>query len=99
MKPKYEIINHGWEHAQYFQGQGTASTDYEHAVTGCGDNAREAYNDAVEQVYQGHSEKEVNFLKLPRRPRGIRVRDRVPARIANQEENECWWYVSILYTI
>ena len=48
----YEIINHGIEHSQYFQGCGTAFTDYHLVSTGIGDSEYDAAQDALEQLYQ-----------------------------------------------
>lgn len=92
----YEIVDHGVDHAQYFQGCGVAFTDYELCVTGAGDNAREAYDDACEQLAQmGY-----DTAKLPTRPRGIRKTDAV--RHADCVEDgehddfcELYYYVSI----
>lgn len=90
----FEIINHGYDHAQYFRGCGTYGTDFEHVVTGCGDNAKEAYEDAAEQVAMaGHGS------NLPVRPRGINAKDKVPARLSKEEMNEMYWYVSIRYNV
>jgi hypothetical protein len=91
----YEIVDHGWDNSQYFQGCGTAYTDFDHVVTGVGDNAKTAYNDAVEQVYMAEVHAEAVRLHLPTRPHGIRARDKVPAG-AN---DECYWYVSIRYSL
>lgn len=88
---KYEIIDHGYMYSDYFQGCGTAFTDFDFVATGCGSNAKEAYEDAVEMIYQTHDSKRV---KLPKRPYGIRVKDRVPAAC-----EECYWYVSIRYSL
>jgi hypothetical protein len=51
----YEIVDHGIEHSQYFQGCGTSYTDFDECVTGCGDNALEAFDDALEQIACSHS--------------------------------------------
>ena len=92
MKPQYEIINHGYVHSQYFQGCGTYGTDFDHVVTGCGMNAKEAYEDAAVQVAMtGHK------IKLPIKPRGINARDKVPAKIAREGIREIYFYVSIRY--
>lgn len=91
---QYEIIDHGWDNSQYFQGCGTAYTKFDRVATGIGDNAKEAYEDAVDQIYQAEDSAAVARLHLPTRPHGIRVRDKVPA---NTED--CWWYVSIRYTL
>lgn len=49
---EWQILDHGREHEQYFQGCGTAFTKYEHVATGIGDDAREALDDATESVAQ-----------------------------------------------
>ena len=88
----YEIVNHGWSNSQYFQGCGTAYTEFDHVATGCGTDAKQAYKDAVENIY--FSEGSIaDRLRLPKRPRGIRAHDRVPA----QSDEDCFWYVSIRY--
>ena len=46
----FEVIDHGIDGSQYFQGCGVAYTDFDHVVTGCGQNAREAWEDALEQL-------------------------------------------------
>lgn len=47
---KLEIINHGVMYSDYFQGCGTAFTDYEYVATGIGHTEREAFNDAIDQL-------------------------------------------------
>ncbi len=49
---EWNVVDHGVEHAQYFQGHGTASTDWTHTATGCGSDTREALDDALEQLAQ-----------------------------------------------
>ena len=46
----YEIIDHGVEHEQYFQGCGVAFTEFEEVFTGTGDSPHEALEDALEQA-------------------------------------------------
>ena len=48
----YEIINHGVQHSDYFQGCGTAFTEYEDVATGIGCSEREALEDALESLAQ-----------------------------------------------
>ena len=87
----YEIINHGYDHAQYFQGCGTAFTDFEDVSTGAGDNAKDAYEDAVEQLAMtGY-----NVDKMPTRPRGINKKDKIPYELSKHEDSEIYFYVSI----
>ena len=85
---EHEIINHGWTDSQNFQGCGTYWSAFDNVVTGCGMNAKEAYEDALEQMAQIG----VDVDKMPTRPRGIRRRDKVPAKA-----EDCYWYVSIRY--
>ncbi len=46
----YEIDDHGVEHSQYFQGAGTGNFD--DVATGIGNNAEEAFNDALDSLAQ-----------------------------------------------
>lgn len=97
-KTNYEIINHGYDHSQYFQGCGTYGSSFDHVVTGCGYNAKEAYNDALDQLAQRHSDFN-GYLNIPTKPRGINAKDKVPAKIAREEMSEIWFYVSIRYNL
>ena len=47
---EFRIVDHGLEHEQYFQGHGVSFTRYTDCATGCGASAREAGNDALEQL-------------------------------------------------
>jgi len=49
---KFELVDHGIDGSQYFQGCGTTFTEYHHVVTGCGDNFAEALDDALEMLAQ-----------------------------------------------
>jgi hypothetical protein len=84
---EYEIINHGMEHSQYFQGCGTSFTRFTHVWTGIGDSSKEAYNDALEQMAM---EDEQAAVMMPTRPSGIRTRPRVP-----RGSEDIYFYVSI----
>jgi hypothetical protein len=95
MKAKYEIINHGYYNAQYFPGCGTAFSDFDNVVTGVGYDAKEAYQDAMEQVYLMIGD-EAEKLFLPTRPAGIRKSDEVPCG-DDEDINDIWWYVSIRF--
>jgi hypothetical protein len=46
----YDIVDHGVENEQYFQGCGIAFTKFDECFTGIGDNFAEAISDALEQV-------------------------------------------------
>lgn len=84
-KPLYEVIDHGIDHSQYFPGCGTAYTDFDVAITGAGSNAREAYNDALDQAaMSGYNVDSVRGVsKLGRNI------------VTRQHNEECYYYVSI----
>jgi hypothetical protein len=47
---EFEILDHGVEHSQYFQGCGVSFTPYTDVYTGIGSSAHEALEDALEQA-------------------------------------------------
>lgn len=51
-RPLYEVISHGIDHSQYFQGCGVSYTPFDHVVTGAGSSAWDALDDAREQLAQ-----------------------------------------------
>ena len=48
----FEIVDHGIDHAQYFQGCGVGRTKFSDVATGCGDNPAAALSDALETLAQ-----------------------------------------------
>lgn len=48
----YEVIDHGFDSEQYFQGEGLAYTEFEDIGTGIGETAQEAFEDACESLAQ-----------------------------------------------
>ena len=51
----YELIDHGIDHCQYFQGCGTSLTKFDNVTTGCGDNFAEALDFALDSIAQNHN--------------------------------------------
>lgn len=49
---EFEIISHGVEHSQYFQGCGVSFTPYTDVATGIGMTEKEALNDALDSLAQ-----------------------------------------------
>ena len=49
---EYEIINHGIEHSDYFQGCGVSCTEFTAVATGIGNSEKEALDDAMAQLAQ-----------------------------------------------
>ena len=47
---EFQLIDHGIDHSQYFQGCGVAFTGFANVVTGIGDNPAEAIDDCLEQI-------------------------------------------------
>lgn len=54
MKPirQFQVIHHGIECSQYFQGCGVSHTKFEEVATGVGDTPLEAIDDALESLAQ-----------------------------------------------
>jgi hypothetical protein len=49
---EFEVVSHGFEHSDYFQGYSAVGTNYRECVTGCGSNELEAFNDALDSIAQ-----------------------------------------------
>jgi hypothetical protein len=46
----FEIVDHGIENEQYFQGCGVAMTCFDECFTGIGNNLKDAIDDALNQI-------------------------------------------------
>jgi len=46
----FELVDHGIDNPQYFQGCGTTFTNFEFVETGSGDNPKDALEDVLEQI-------------------------------------------------
>ena len=60
---QFELVDHGLEHSQYFQGCGTCFTSSNDVATGCGDNFQEAIADCLEQIAQGSDDIDIADLE------------------------------------
>lgn len=98
MKPvaEFEILDHGVEHEQYFQGCGVSFTKFEDVATGIGSSAIDAFEDALEQLAcQGW---DVESIKPPE---GMSEEIDIPTEDdydddANEDYEMCiWHYVSV----
>jgi hypothetical protein len=58
---KFELIDHGLEHPDYFQGCGVALTKYEACFTGIGATPYEAAHEALELATHDYSWNDVVF--------------------------------------
>ncbi len=60
---RYEIVDHGVDGSQYFQGCGVSFTDFDYVVTGSGNSYKEALDDAMNQL--ADSDYDVESSNLP----------------------------------
>ena len=51
---RWEIIDHGIDHSQYFQGCGVSYTEFDHVATGCGETPLEAIDGALDAIAMAH---------------------------------------------
>ena len=94
----YELIDHGIDASQYFQGCGTAFTRFSRVVTGCGDNPAEAIEDALEQIACGEDSVDVDALEAQiLADEGWREFPTSPSVTDNSDE--LYYYVSIRYNL
>ncbi len=49
---RFQVIDHGIDHSQHFQGCGTSHTEYTDVATGIGDSRQDALSDALESLAQ-----------------------------------------------
>ncbi len=109
----FEIIDHGIDHCQYFQGCGTSYTEFDSAATGCGENALEAFDDALEQIAMSGSV-DLSAIEASREYKTARTKkcqrftvEAFHRRNGNMKrgqdysdiENEHYYYLSIRYNL
>jgi hypothetical protein len=99
---KWQVIDHGIEHSQYFQGCGTAFTEYDQCVTGIGAHFAEAYDDACDMLAQSEPNT-VDFNKLDKDTieQFGTTKGTLPKRpcVTSKHGDECYYHVSIRYTL
>jgi hypothetical protein len=110
----FELLDHGVEHAQYFQGCGVAFTKFDNVATGCGDNFSEALNDALEQIAMSEDKINVEDLEAqineeygfksskdwPTLPSADEVFRKANDMTEDEEnDSELYYYVSIRYNV
>lgn len=60
---EFELIDHGIEHSQYFQGCGVAYTQWNNVVTGIGPEPGLAIEDCLEQIACGEGGWDIDDLE------------------------------------
>jgi len=84
---QYQWEDIGVEHSQYFQGRGTAYSNWEEVYIGIGEDAKEAISDAIDSAAMSGWDVD----KLPKRPRGFSketVQDVIDANREPSDEEE-----------
>ena len=94
---EYEVIDHGLESSQYFQGCGVAFTPFADVATGTGDTAREAFEDALDSLAENDWDvsKIKGKSKLSRQTVRGYLRGIVGLSKEDIEDNDTYAYVSI----
>ena len=92
---KFEIVDHGIEHPQYFQGCGVAFTDFEDVATGIGDNPAEATDDCLEQVAQAGFDTEGMEERILEQEGWETIPTAPDVRMAYEDGAEVYYHVSI----
>lgn len=95
---EYELIDHGIEHSQYFQGCGVAFTSYHHCATGIGSNFEDAYNDCCEMIAQSHDVDLEGFDARVLRDVKRRTFPKRPA-VTRKHSDEHYYHVSIRFNL
>jgi hypothetical protein len=85
----YQLLDHGVEGSQYFQGCGVIGTQFESVVTGCGENFAEALDDALDQIAQDGDVDVEDLEKQIREDEGYVGKD-WPTKPSATSEAEKW---------
>lgn len=92
---EFEIVDHGIEHEQYFQGCGVSFTPFSDVATGIGDNPAEAIDDCLEQI----ASIGIDVEDMPARILTDIGAKALPTRpVVKASQYEAHYYVSIRYT-
>ena len=93
----FEVIDHGIENSQYFQGCGVCFTNFEHVATGIGNTHAEAVSDALDSVAQHANIDGVEALILADLPTSQPISEMSPD--AEDDDSEMYYYASIRYNV
>ena len=95
----FQVLDHGIDHVQYFQGCGVFYTDYTYVCTGCGNNCKEAISDALDQVaelgydsedLESRIKKQFNITEFATKPNTDKYHE-------ENEDSEMYYYLSIRF--
>lgn len=92
----YQIIHHGIMLPDYFQGCGISGTDYTHVATGIGQTAREAFDDACEQLAcDGIETDSIHFVGQRGRPLTVAGYLKSQGIVQDENDDSSYFYVSV----
>ena len=107
----FEFEDGGVEHEQYWQGAGVANTRFNHVATGIGEDAAEAFEDALEMVAQ-QEEGEIDFSAIEQSPEGQQLandHETTVGEVVSSQRRGGWsdedeassfhYYISIRYNL
>lgn len=86
----YEVVDHGIEHEQYFQGCGVSFTPFEKVSTGMGMSPKDALDDCLEQMAEGADI--IDSGELDRIEKEILSNNFVANYLTNEEEDSDYHY-------
>jgi len=90
----YEIVDHGFEHAEYFSGVSALFTGFDDAVTGMGMDRDEAFSDVLDMIAADGIETdqiEEEFGRFARQELTLEEQEIII-------ETDIFYYVSVLFT-
>ena len=92
----FQLVDHGIEHSQYFQGCGCSFTEYDHCVTGIGVDPTEAIEECLENIACD----DIDTDDLYKRILEENMWDKLPTSpCVEEEDDEMYYHVSIRYTV
>lgn len=95
----FQIIDHGCDGEQYFPGCGVAYTKYDHCVTGNGDSARDAGEEALEQFHMMIDHHEVTVEEAAKLNEEINDLSDKPSFDPSEVNEEWHHYISIRWKV
>jgi hypothetical protein len=109
----FEIVDHGIEHSQFFQGCGTAFSRFDYVATGCGFSAAEAFSDALDQIACGADSVDLSAIERSKEGRTfaskraekanvyahLRDAGEIKRRQDVPDGCELYYYVSVRYSL
>lgn len=94
----FEIVNHGIENEQYFQGCGVAYTQFNKIVTGIGDSLYEAIDDCLDQIAMSDDIDNIDEIEKEIKNEHDNIGFEMPY-IVDDSTDGIYYYTSIRYNL